>query len=69
MAHEIAPETRKQMNRATDELRESGIMERALNVGGTMPAFELPNTNGEMINSADLLRTGNLAVSFYRGVW
>ena len=69
MAHEIAPETRKQMNRATEELRESGIMDRALNVGGKMPAFELPNTHGEMINSADLLTKGNLALSFYRGVW
>ncbi len=69
MAHEISDETRKQMNRATEELRASGIMEHALNVGSKMPAFELPNTNGEMINSADLLRKANLAVSFYRGVW
>ena len=69
MAHEISPETRKQMNMATEELRASGITERALNVGGKIPAFELPNTNGEMINSADLLRKANLAVSFYRGVW
>ncbi len=69
MAHEISAETRKEMNRATDELRASGIMERALNVGGKLPGFSLPNANGEIVNSADLLKKGSLAVSFYRGVW
>ena len=69
MAHEIPAEKRIQMKRATEELRASGITERAWNLGDKMPAFELPNSDGEMINSADLLRKGNLAVSFYRGVW
>lgn len=65
----IPAETREQMHRATEELRESGIMDRALNVGDKMPSFELPNTKGEMISSDDLLKEGNLVVTFYRGVW
>ncbi len=65
----IPAETREKMHRATEELRESGITGKALNIGDKMPSFELPNTNGEMVSSADLLKQGNLVVTFYRGVW
>lgn len=57
------------MHRATEELRHSGIMERALKVGGVTPSFILPNQNGEPVSSADLLKRGPLVVTFYRGVW
>ena len=62
-------ETREKFKRATNELRASGIMERALKVGDKMPEFNLPNTRGVMISSDDLLKNGNLVVTFYRGVW
>ncbi len=65
----FAPEIAKKMQRATTELRESGIMETALKVGDKMPSFSLPNMNGEIISSTDLLKDGNLVVTFYRGVW
>ncbi|MGH9945611.1 MAG: hypothetical protein ACRD6X_00240 [Pyrinomonadaceae bacterium] len=65
----IPPETREKMSRATQELIDSGQAEKALGVGDKMPSFSLPNTNGEMINSDDLLKKGNLVVSVYRGVW
>lgn len=68
-AAEFPAETKKQFRQSIDELRSSGIMERALNVGAVMPSFSLPNTTGETINSADLLKRGNLVVTFYRGVW
>ncbi len=57
------------MHNATEDLRASGIMERVLRVGDTMPAFSLENTRGETVNSADLLATGPLVVSFFRGKW
>lgn len=57
------------MRRATDELRNSGIMERALKVGDAAPTFSLPNQNGVTINPAELLKQGALVVTFYRGVW
>ncbi|MEO6588983.1 MAG: hypothetical protein ABIP06_06620 [Pyrinomonadaceae bacterium] len=60
---------RHKMAQATQELKDSGQDERALGVGDKMPAFNLPNTNGEMISSTDLLKNGNLVVTFYRGVW
>ena len=65
----IPDDVRHKMARATQELKDSGQAERALGIGDKMPAFSLPNTNGEMINSNDLLKNGNLVVTFYRGVW
>ncbi len=57
------------MHRATEELRESGIMDRVLKIGDSMPAFALENTRGESVSSADLLVKGPLVVSFFRGKW
>ena len=62
-------EIKEKMRRATDELRVSGILDRALKTGAMMPPFSLPNTKGELIDSDKLLREGNLIVTFYRGVW
>ncbi len=57
------------MNRATEELRRSGIAARSLKVGDRAPDFALPNATGRTIRSADLLASGHLVVSFYRGGW
>ena len=62
-------ETRTIMDRATDELARSGIVDRSLKVGDTMPAFALPNATSRTVRSADLLAHGPLVVSFYRGGW
>ena len=64
-----AEETRTMMDRATDELARSGIVDRSLKVGETIPAFALPNATGRMVRSTDLLAHGPLVVSFYRGGW
>ena len=64
-----AEETRTMMDRATDDLARSGIVDRSLKVGDTMPAFALSNATGRMVRSADLLAHGPLVVSFYRGGW
>ncbi len=65
----VPSETRVLMDQGTASLRQSGIVERSLKVGDTMPAFSLPNATGQMVNSADLLAKGHLVVSFYRGGW
>ena len=65
----IPEEVRTIMGKATNELRESGIMDRALKDGDNLPSFELPNWDGEIVSSADLLQRGNLILTFYRGVW
>ncbi len=57
------------MHRATAELIASGAANRALKVGDKAPHFSLKDPEGNIINSADLLKHGPLIVSFYRGVW
>ena len=56
------------MHRATEELRRSGQAERALGLGRA-PAFALPNQDGQIISSADLLAHGPLVINFFRGHW
>lgn len=41
----------------------------ALKSGDTMPPFELPNANGQVIRSDQLLKEKNLVLVFYRGGW
>ena len=65
----IPAETRTLMDEATAALRQSGLVDRSLQVGDTMPAFTLPNATGRLVNSAELLANGPLVVSFYRGGW
>jgi len=57
------------MHRATEELRQSGLAERALKVGDLAPAFELDNQDGQLVRSVDLLAEGPLVITFFRGHW
>ncbi|MCC8952292.1 AhpC/TSA family protein [Bradyrhizobium sp. Pear77] len=57
------------MHRATAELVASGAAQRAKKAGDVAPAFSLRDPDGNIVNSADLLKRGPLVLSFYRGVW
>ncbi len=57
------------MHRVTEDLQNSGIMDHVLKVGENAPGFTLPDVQGQMVSSSDLLRKGPLVISFYRGVW
>lgn len=57
------------MHRATAELIASGAADRALKAGDTAPAFTLMNSEGVEVSSAELLRSGPLVLTFYRGFW
>lgn len=63
------PDVNEKMHRATEELRNSGILDRVLKKGDRAPEFSLPDVNGVLMSSADLLRKGPLVVSFFRGKW
>ena len=65
----IPPETIKIMVKATEKLADSGIVNRALAKGNSIPPFSLPNVHGQIITSADLLSKGPQVISFYRGSW
>ena len=57
------------MHRATDDLRNSGIMQAVLKSGDTAPDFELKNADEDVIRFKDLIDRGPLVLNFYRGQW
>jgi hypothetical protein len=66
---QIPQAARDIMHRAEEELRASGIMGQLPRPGDPLPAFALPDTGGQPVRSGDLLGSGPLVLSFYRGVW
>lgn len=56
-------------DRALEEVRASGVAERALQAGDRAPEFELPDCNGQLLRSAELMQAGPLVVVFFRGRW
>jgi len=68
-AKRMPEEVRATMGRATNELRESGIMDRTIKVGDKLPSFTLKNANGKDVSSADLLAKGTLVLTVFRGHW
>ena len=63
------PEALEIMHKATEDLRSSGITDRALKIGDRGPGFELKNTEGNLVRSYDFLETGPMVLTFYRGKW
>jgi hypothetical protein len=63
------PEVIAIMQRSTEQLRSSGILQHVLKVGQKAPSFELPNQDNRLVSSSSLLAKGPLVVSFFRGVW
>lgn len=57
------------MERATEDLRRTGILDRIVPVGSRMPAFGLADHDGRRVDSDDLLAGGPLVLSFFRGSW
>src|SRR6266436_688042 len=43
--------------------------DRALKVGDRMPSFILPNAEGRLVVSDELMARGPLVISFFRGNW
>ena len=68
-AKRIPEETRAIMGRATQELRDSGIMDGVIKVGDTLPPFALQNTDGVEVSSAGLLAQGAVVLTVFRGHW
>ena len=57
------------IERATVDLRASGILDSISKTGDPLPAFELADTEGVQVSSADPLAAGPLVVTVYRGLW
>jgi len=66
---QVPPEALELMHRATDDLRNSGRMDRAVKVGDKAPDFTLRNTTGQEVSLSQLLSKGSVILGFYRGRW
>jgi hypothetical protein len=62
-------EQRVIMERATEDLRASGILSKVAAVGQMAPSFTAQNYDGRTMSSSELLAHGPLVVSFFRGAW
>jgi peroxiredoxin len=56
------------MQKATDDLRGPGIIDRVARVGAPAPDFTLANVAGQPVSLSDRAR-GPVVLSFYRGRW
>ena len=66
----VQPERLAVSERATEDLFNTGIEDRILNVGAQAPAFTLEDAlTNKPVHSTDLLALGPLVVNFFRGRW
>jgi peroxiredoxin len=69
IAQYVPVETLAVHARVVADLRAQGLAAKSLPVGARMPDLSLPDHNGKVISSADLLGRGRLVVCFFRGRW
>jgi len=69
IAKYVPPDVQAIHARVVNELKSSGIVERALPVAAQSPAFSLKDHAGNLISSNDLLTKGPLILCFIRGRW
>ncbi|MEO0456305.1 MAG: peroxiredoxin-like family protein [Cyanobacteria bacterium P01_A01_bin.114] len=57
------------MGKATQDLADSGIIDRALKVGDRIPTVTLPDATGQSFSVQAALEKGPVVLAFYRGGW
>ncbi|MGZ4815771.1 MAG: peroxiredoxin-like family protein [Terriglobales bacterium] len=65
----VPAETQAIHARAVTELKQQYLATNILPVGAKAPVFELPEHNGKIVSSSDLLAKGKLVLCFIRGRW
>ena len=68
-AQYVPPDVQEVNRRTVDDLCASGLASRVLGVGAQVPSFELPDQDGHLVSSAELLSHGRLVICFFRGRW
>jgi len=70
LAAQYVPADVQQVNRQTvEQLAASGMAGRILAVGAAAPSFQLPDQDGKVVSSQELLSRGRLVICFIRGRW
>jgi hypothetical protein len=57
------------IHRATEDLKNSGILNRVVKVGQKAPDFTLTNTENHAVNLYTLLTESPVLLVWYRGKW
>jgi peroxiredoxin len=69
IAKYVPPETQAIHARAVAQLKEKHFAANILPVGAKAPRFDLPDHDGRIVRSPDLLAKGTLVLCFIRGRW
>jgi peroxiredoxin len=56
-------------SKEAEDLGLSDVAKNALQPGTVAPLFTLPNATGSLRSLSDALGTGNVVLTFYRGIW
>lgn len=65
----VPPEVTAVHRQVVEDLRQSGITERSLQNGAKAPDFTLPDQNGKLVSSTEILQHRRLILCFIRGRW
>ena len=66
---QMPDDVKAKMADAAKDLANSGMTDKVLTEGDSIPSFSLPNATGQSISIQDLLKSGPVVISFYRGGW
>jgi peroxiredoxin len=66
---QLGPEFTTAVDRVVNRLVTNGAGATAPKIGEPMPAFLLPDDQGQLVRLDDLLRDGPVAIVFHRGHW
>ncbi len=69
IATKAPAERLKAYEEGIDQVKKSGVLEKALKVGDKAPNFELSNASGKPVKLSALLEKGPVVVTWYRGAW
>jgi peroxiredoxin len=69
IARYVPAETQAVHAQAAAELKATNLAQNALPVGTKVPSFELPDHDGKVVRSSELLSGGKVVICFIRGRW
>jgi len=64
-----APKMKSDFEEGIQLVRDSGVEEKARQVGDKAPNFTLPNATGEDVTLYEVLKEGPVVITWYRGGW
>ena len=68
-AKRMPPDVIRNIEAAVKDVADTGILDRALNVGDHAPDFILPDATGAEVKLSTLLKNGPVVLTWYRGNW